>query len=296
MTQADGFLSVLRNAQPSDVVVDPYPFLVVNDAIPTDICDALIARYPSLDILGKDSNQNNSRWSVPAWDVSQNAAIEGVWKEMVAYHASAAFFDDFVRVFGDHVVRLYPTYFPDLESLRAMRLGVRERDSFDDHDLLLDAQISGNTQVRDASSVKTIHIDSEHKLFTGLLYLRSPADDSIGGDLDVFRFRRDLTMAQRRRRYDGMFIDDAFVEPVTRIPYHRNTLVMFINGPDALHGVTVRQPTPHLRLFMNLVGETRVKLFDVPQHWQTRLAKIPRLIKKRLRRVAGLTPQREREY
>jgi len=171
--------------------------------------------------------------------------------------------------------------------LRKMRLGIRERDREEDCDFFLDAQISGNTAVRDASSVKTIHLDSEHKLFSGLLYLRSPEDDSIGGDLDVLRFRSDLTAAQWRRRFDGMFIDDSLVERVTRIPYSRNTLVMFVNGPNSLHGVTVRQPTQHLRLFMNLVGESRVKLFDVPQHWQTRVAKLPRLIKKRLRRVVG---------
>jgi hypothetical protein len=280
-------LSVLRRTQASDVVDDPYPFVVVHDVLPNDICDALIADYPPLDILGVDAAQNNSRWSVTAWDASRNAAIADVWKALVAYHASPAFFDDFVRVFGSHVLRLYPEIFPDLAALRALRIGVRERDRDDDCDLFLDAQISGNTAVRDASSVKTIHVDSEHKLFTGLLYLRSPQDDSIGGDLDVLRFRRDLTPAQWRRRYDGMFIDDSLVEHVTRIPYSRNTLVMFVNGPNALHGVTVRQPTQHLRLFMNLVGETRVKLFDVPQHWQTRVAKLPRLIKKRLRRVVG---------
>ena len=228
-------------------------------------------------------------------DASQNPAIAGVWRDLVAYHASPAFFDDFLRVFASQVLRLYPNVFPDIASLRAMRLGVRGSDS-EDGDLILDAQISGNTAVRDASSVKTIHVDSEHKLFTGLLYLRSPQDDSTGGDLDVLRFRRDLTAAQWSKRFDGMFIDDTLIEQVTRVPYSRNTLMMFVNGPNALHGVTVRQPTRHLRLFMNIVGETQVKLFDVPQHWQTRVAKLPRLIKKRLRRVAGLPPLREREY
>jgi hypothetical protein len=280
-------LSVLRHARPSDVVEDPYPFVVIHDALPDDLCSALIANYPRLDILEVDGSQNNSRWSIPAWDASRNSAIAPVWKDFVGYHSSPAFFDDFVRVFGDHVVRLYPGIFPDIDSLRAMRLGIRERDETDNCDFFLDAQISGNTAVRDASSVKTIHVDSEHKLFTGLLYLRLPEDDSTGGDLDVLRFRKDLTAAQWRKRFDGMFIDDALVEHVTRIPYSRNTLMMFVNGPNALHGVTVRQPTQHLRLFMNLVGETRVKLFDVPQHWQTRVAKLPRLIKKRFRRVVG---------
>jgi hypothetical protein len=280
-------LSVLQRAQASDVVSDPYPFVVVPDALPSDLCDALISEYPRLGILGVDATQNNSRWSIPAPEVSQNPAIARVWKDFVAYHASPAFFDECVRVFGDHIVRLYPHVFPKLEALRASRIGVRDRDPEDSCDLFLDAQISGNTPVQRASSVKSIHVDSEHKLFTGLLYLRPPDDDSVGGDLDVLRLRSDLTDAQRSRRFDGMFIDDDLVEQVMRVPYRRNTLFMFVNGPDSLHGVTVRQPTQHPRLFLNLVGETRVKLFDVPQHWQRRVAKLPRLIKKRLRRVVG---------
>jgi hypothetical protein len=287
MTDPDKSPSVLRRARAADVVVDPFPYIVIDDALPDEICDALIAQYPPLDALAVDATENNSRWSVPAWHAQQNGRIARVWQDLVAYHASHAFFDDFVRVFGDHVVRLYPHVFPDIATLRAQRLGVRERDSMENCDFLLDAQISGNTPVRDASSVKTIHIDSEHKLFTALLYLRSPDDDSVGGDLDVVRFRADLTAAERRQRYDGMFVDDALTEHVTTVPYRRNTLFMFVNGLEALHGVTVRQPTQHLRLFLNLVGETRVKLFDVPQHWQTRAAKLPRLIKKRLLRVAG---------
>lgn len=280
-------LSVLQRAQASDVVSDPYPFVVVPDALPSDLCDALISEYPRLGILGVDAAQNNSRWSIPAPDVSQNADIARVWKDFVAYHASPPFFDECVRVFGNHIVRLYPHVFPSVDALRASRLGVRDRDPNDSCDLFLDAQISGNTPVQQASSVKSIHVDSEHKLFTGLLYLRTPNDDSVGGDLDVLRLRPDLTDAQRNRRFDGMFIDDDLVEQVMRVPYRRNTLFMFVNGPDSLHGVTVRQPTQHPRLFLNLVGETRVKLFDVPQHWQRRVAKLPRLIKKRLRRVVG---------
>src|SRR5262249_19027757 len=160
--------------------------------------------------------------------------------------SSPAFYDEFVQVFGDHVVRLYPHVFPNLETLRAQRLGIRERDSAESTDVLLDAQICGNTPVRDASSVKTIHIDSEHKLFMALLYLRLPEDDSLGGDLNVVRFRSDLTAAERKQRYDGMFVDDALTDYVTTVPYRRNTLFMFVNGLQSLHGVTVRQPTQHL--------------------------------------------------
>ena len=282
---ANNSMSVLRRATAARVVTNPYPYIVIDDALPDALCDALIAQYPRLDILGVDPQQNNSRWSVPAHDVAQNPAIADVWRDFVAYHASRAFYDEVIDLFGEHIVRMYSHVFPNVAALRSLHIGIRDDDA--ESDLWLDAQISGNTAVRDASSVKTIHVDSEHKLFTGLLYLRSPSDDSTGGDLDVLRFRKDLTPAQWRRRYDGMFVDDEYVEPVTRVPYARNTLFLFVNGVQSLHGVTVRQPTEHLRLFLNIVGETRVKLFEVPQHWQRRVAKLPRLIKKRLLGVVG---------
>src|SRR5262249_43952931 len=154
-----------------------------------------------------------------------------LWRDFVAYHASRAFYDEVVDLLGEHIVRMYPQVFPDVAALRALRVGVRDDDAASD--LWLDAQISRHTPGRDASSVKSIHIDSEHKLFTGLLYLRGPRDDSTGGDLDVLRFRQDLTPAQWRRRYDGMFIDDAYVEPVMRVPYARNTLFLFVNGTNS---------------------------------------------------------------
>ena len=288
MSTRDKSLSVLRKGRAEDVVTDPFPHLVIADALPDAVCDALIAQYPPLTALSVDGTENNSRWSVTSWDAQRNPQVAPIWQDLVAYHASRDFFDDLVDVFGAHVARLYPRQFPDVATLRAQRVGLRERDTFETCDVLLDAQISGNTPVSDASSVKTIHIDSEHKLFTGLLYLRRPDDDSVGGDLDIVRFRRDLTRAEQRRRYDGMFVDDTLTEHVATVPYQRNMLLLFVNGLGALHGVTVRQPTPHLRLFLNLVCETRHKLFDVPQHWQTRAAKLPRLLKKRLRRVAGL--------
>ena len=143
-------MSVLQRAQVGDVETDPYPFVVVPDALPNDLCDALISEYPRLGILGVDATQNNSRWSIPALDVSQNDAIARVWKDFVAYHASPAFFDECVRVFGDHVVRLYPRAFSNIDALRAARLGIRDRDPLEECDFFLDAQISGNTPVQQA--------------------------------------------------------------------------------------------------------------------------------------------------
>jgi hypothetical protein len=281
-----GRLSVLATARRSDVVSDPYPYLIIENALPAALCDDLIASYPAPSVVGAGS-RSNQRWSLPTAAALGAPGVPALWQDFVGYHASARFFDEVCDVFGEAIVRQFPRRFPDEDAVRQLVVGMRKRDSFDRAELLLDAQIAGNTPVTAASSVKTVHVDSGNKLFTALLYLRLPEDDAQGGDLQVVRFRRDLSAQAYARRFNGMFVDDALVEPVATVPYRRNVLFMFVNGLEALHGVTVREPTPHRRLFLNLVGEMKRPLFDVPQHWTTRLRKLPRLARKRVRGMFG---------
>ncbi|MEO6366004.1 MAG: hypothetical protein ABIO38_08170, partial [Luteimonas sp.] len=57
--------------------------------------------------------------------------------------------------------------------------------------------------------------------------------------------------------------DPCDVELAATVPYSSNTLVLFLNSLQAVHGVTPRQVTPRTRYFFNLVGEIPVPLFDL---------------------------------
>ena len=50
------------------------------------------------------------------------------------------------------------------------------------------------------------------------------------------------------------------------VKYGANTLLIFVNSPFAVHGVTERQPTPHLRRYINMIGEVREPLYDFKQY------------------------------
>jgi hypothetical protein len=280
-------ISVLQRATRADVRRDPFPHIVIEKALPDQLVEALIEEYPSLEVMDVDPSESNTRWSYPAEFVAGSPAISETWKQVIAYHASPAFFHELVDVFGAEILRAYPQRFQSLEQLTGSRVGIREKDSFADHDFLLDAQISGNTAVREESSVKTTHVDSNRKLFSGLFYLRHPEDDSIGGDLTIARFKPGLSRWEWRRRFDGVFVPEELVEAVKTVRYERNTLVIFLNTLDSMHGVTVREPTPHLRLFMNLVCEVHEPLFDVPQAWEIKLGKLHKIAAKRVRRAVG---------
>ena len=96
------------------------------------------------------------------------------------------------------------------------------------------------------TSVRDIHIDNPTKLYNALIYFRDDKDDYAGGDLLFYRFKNNKV-----KLYDGVYAShrDCVVSKV--IPYKRNTLVLFINSPESIHGVVERSNVPLERRYIN---------------------------------------------
>ncbi|RUW62276.1 hypothetical protein [Mesorhizobium sp. M7A.F.Ca.US.008.03.1.1] len=249
-------LSVLQRATRTDVRSEPFPHIILRDALPENLYQKLADTFPTPETLGVDTRNNNTRWDYEAHRVRSNEAVPQVWRDFIAYHASQAFFDEIADLFYDDVHRQYPDYYPTYEQLKSLKAGVRFSDTYGTHDILMDAMLSGNTPVTNAGSVRTSHVDYGDKLFSGLFYMR-PADyDAVGGDLTISRFKsRYVTLEDKTALFNDAYVDDSHLECVETVKYDRNLLVLFINSIESVHGVTVRQPTNKSRLFVNLVGE-----------------------------------------
>lgn len=259
-------LSVLGRARAADVCFEPFPHLIIDNALPDDVYAELSAAFPPESVLGIDSGQDNKRWDYGPRSVAANPEIAPIWKDMIAYHTSAAFFQEIVSIFYEAIHARYPLQFPSRRYMGAMRAGVREFDSFRTADVLMDAMISGNTPARTASSVRTSHVDQGRKLYSGLFYMRRRDDDSIGGDLTISRLKRGYRDSDKRQRlFKRSYVDDKFLDCVKTVRYSSNTLVLFINTLDSIHGVTPRAPTSLGRYFVNLVGEVNPRLYRVPK-------------------------------
>lgn len=254
-------LSILRNATRADIRSDPYPHLVLREALPEAIYDALARDYPDAKSLGVDVRRNNERWNYFAYKVAKNSGISQLWRDFIAYHSSQAFYDELIGLFYEDISRIYPERFPDMASL-AKRAGVRKLSDFSNADVLLDAMISGNTPVTTAGSVRTSHVDLGDKLFSGLFYMRPDDYDAVGGDLTISRFKPEHdTTAKRHALFEGAYVDDRHLDVVTTVPYAKNTAVIFVNSLESVHGVTVRQPSDKSRLFVNLIAQIDPPLY-----------------------------------
>ena len=255
-------LSILQRATAADLQLDPFPHVVIPNALPDDLYAELEASFPSTQSMGIKADRNNHRWNYASRKIRRNKALPQLWRDFIAYHASEAFYRDIVNVFYEGIHGLYPERFPSRESLEKLRVGIRKHDTHADRDILMDAMISGNTPVTEASSVRSSHLDSGDKLFSGLFYMRPKTYEAVGGDLTISRYNSALSgRPERHLKFRGAYIEDDHLEVVRTVPYDRNLAVIFINSLDSVHGVTVRQPSPHSRLFVNLVGEIDPPLY-----------------------------------
>jgi hypothetical protein len=244
--------SLLTGITPTDIQTDPFPHILVRDVMDPAVYAALSEGFPPFSKIGWDSPRpppSNHRYQLSASQIVDHPDMSDVWKEFAVLHSSPAFFAQVVELFRDHWPQALKQHLGG--SLLGHSMGLYQRDSHQDARILQDARIEINTPVSAGpSSSRGAHLDTSNRLFTGLLYLRHPDDDAVGGDLELFRWTRGPVAP-----LDSYCLPADAVEVVATIPYRPNQLVMFPQGLNALHGVGIRQPTPHTRRYVFISAE-----------------------------------------
>lgn len=245
--------SILSKFKASDLKADPFPYLVIKQAIEPEVYERLVAEYPfESEIRGYSGFGNNMRYQISASEGLRENRLSPLWREFVHRHTRQEFYLEVRKIFKDAIQKFYPNLSANPKT------GVR---FLDPHaEFFLDCQPGINSPVVMESSVKGPHLDHPSELFAGLLYLRDPNDKSEGGSLDVYRLKKTNPVFAERR-----FINPAWVEKAASIPYEANTFVLFLNTPISIHGVTDRTATTFTRRLCNFVGEmpTTNPLFDI---------------------------------
>jgi hypothetical protein len=274
MTQAPesrpAITSLLAHVTKDDIRRDPFPHIVIRNALPQELYDALAKSMPTAEYIGERIGKpitSNERYNYMSEMVLGDPTMAQVWKDFVTYHSSPAFYEEFLDLFQEDLLANLPAAEEKTGPLRDLRVGRRNRDNFETHDILMDCTAVINSAVTGKpSAYRGPHVDKPYKLFGGLFYMRLPEDDATGGDLVLYKYRTEAhkfyTSASEYgdNRFD---IDPQYVEEVTTVPYESNTLVMYPINRLALHGVSVRSLTQHQRRFIALVGDLQHPLFDL---------------------------------
>lgn len=253
-------MDVFQRLDQAEVVVEPFPYLVVENVLDRELCETLIDEIPPLNVLTCGAaSDSNKRFTLSQQEALTDPRISKTWRDVLTQGLSQSFADRVLKLFAPHIRRELVDFeqrFGDLNQLRAV---TRQSDHRVRGTIGLDAQIAVNTPALvPGTTVRGPHLDRTDKLFIGLLYLRPEHDDSQGGDLELYVPKSDAPVFEAKR-----LLPRDQVQLVRTIPYRRNSLVLFLNTPRSLHGVSPRGVTPHPRYFLNLVGEMHEPLFDI---------------------------------
>lgn len=247
------FPTLLDRADPAEIRTDPFPHLVIEDALPADLYAALAATRLTCDqIIGPPPHPSNRRFAWSTRMMLWDDRATPTWKAFVTAHTSAAFVADTLTLFADHLPDGFPV--PGLGT----SVGVFERDDHSQHPILADARLELNTPVMGhASSVRGAHVDTPNRLYSCLFYMRAEGDDSVGGDLSLFRYTGAVPDP-----VDALQFKPTQVQSVLTVPYRANRVVLYPNSRFAIHGVTPRHPTPHERAYVFVTAEQERDWFD----------------------------------
>lgn len=249
-------ISVLQNKQNIKYTKDPYPYFVIDDALPSDLYESLNHNFPKYEKIiesnrGIKNYEENTAYRLSAIDALNDQSISEDWKNFINYHTSSNFTDELFDIFKDSILDIYKVGKEKLPNSK--NIGTRFSGN---HYFQTDCQFVINTPTSGETSVIGPHLDNPKEFYAALFYMRNDDDESTGGSLTTHKFIGKPSFYGKSR------VREENVNLVDEIEYKQNRLVVFLNSPLSIHGVTKRNKTTSYRKYMNIIGEFNHELFN----------------------------------
>ncbi len=244
--------SVLQNKKKIQFKFDKFPYLIIDDALPINLYNKLNNDFPSYKkIIGQNNYKENFAYRYNANNSLKDPEITEEWKEFIKFHTSYEFLEEFYNIFGEAIKNIYNVEKEKLFTRNS--IGVRFEKQ---NHLNLDCQFVINTPTSGETSVIEPHLDNPVELYAALLYMKDEDDNSSGGNLTTYSFKdKPSFYGKSRVRHENINL-------IEEIEYKKNRLVMFLNTPYSLHGVSQRGKTNFYRKYINIIGDYNFELFN----------------------------------
>ena len=243
------------------VQIDPYPHVIIEDALPWDLYEALENSFPEGMVMQQQNAYDDGICFRLKADklLDQTGSVPGVWKEFTRYHTSAEWFNQVNELFRPYMPNVLHKTFTE-DDLGARGWADENKNIWTDCQLVMHKPIEERT-------TRTPHIDNPMEMWAGLLYMPCPNDQSTGGEFQIYSTQSSVQKVDKKA---GRQIYDSDLGTVVKtIPYKRNTFVMFANNsPNTVHGVSLRQNATLSRRSVNIIGEFKrgyATMYDVQE-------------------------------
>ena len=256
-------LSILSNASKLDVVTEPYPHIIIRNALDPEVFQQLADEYPEPAVVLNGREKKDTWYDYPACFALQNSKITPLWQEFLAYHTSAAFYQELMQLFGDTIRQWHPLLEQKFgKKLEEFSTSMRQNGAADNQqnyatDVSLECQFYVN-YTEQPRAVRGPHVDRPTELYAALLYFRQDNDDSTGSNLEVCKALNPEQMHPGKKilvDHLPMEVEPDKVKVVNSATYEANTLVLFINSEKSIHAVSPRTATPVPRKHINFTAD-----------------------------------------
>jgi len=245
-------LSVLQKKP--ELVLEPYPHFVIEDALPQEIYEQLEKEWPAEQLLSTEPFDSGICYRLKADEMLKPGKVSNLWKEFTEYHTSVEFYKRMIEVFGDLV--------PHVEDLT---LSARGWDTGRDK-IGTDCQTVMHKPINYSS--RTAHIDNPREIYAALLYMPYKEDRSTGGEFQIHETHDTISEVNKN---GGREVKEKAGRIVKTIPYKANTLVVFCNNSTrCVHSVSARRDAVLHRRSVNIIAEFNRaagrKMFEVKEN------------------------------
>lgn len=272
-------MSFLEKISADQVRAHPFPHVVAENVLDPDLCDQLIAQFPRQEIItGGQSPATTTKYYLHVGDSERDSRVSPLWKQTLVDLVQPDVWHDLVRIFGDSLLREYPDFEKRYGALAGLRIGNRRADDYSDKDVLLDSKALIHTPASEAPEFERLpHLKHFTTVFLAYLFLRPNDDNSEGADFDFYSIKpgKPILLGRRKSASPGQ------LKLETRVPYRKNTLVMFLNTPRSFQGVTARSSSPTPYMSLHFTAHVGSRLYYHRSDFRTRIGfKWRRLIKR----------------
>ncbi len=244
--------SVLQNKRDIKFKFDKFPYIIIDNALPKSLYDELNDNFPKYEkIIGNNEYKENFAYRYNAYNSIRDNEISDEWKNFIKYHTSYEFLEEFYEIFGGAIKKIYKVEKERLFNKDNIGVRFENKNHFN-----LDCQFVINTPTSGETKVIEPHLDNPVEFYAALLYMKEDNDISKGGNLTTYTFKDKPSFYGKSR------VREENVNLIEEIEYKQNRLVMFLNSPYSIHGVTKRSKTNFYRKYMNIIGEFNFELFN----------------------------------
>ena len=119
-------LSPLQNFKKQNFYLKPYPHIIIENALPSELYDDLCAKFPKL-----SENKlliENTIFTLLSEDIIKDDEIDDLWKNFIKEYSSQNFYNKALEIFGKNILGVYKNYFKTIDDLKNLTIASSSED------------------------------------------------------------------------------------------------------------------------------------------------------------------------